>query len=169
MKYVAIFMAALVVIAAATGIYTLANARVQVTAITLNAVSAAERESEFVALQNAMDQSALAGTPFANSVPGGSADYSFFTYTFRLKNSGLISAEMVEIQPVPVNGDVLCYASADSSQANANLVVRAGQERDAWCVLLTSAQNQENHLVTRSFRVTYYIWGIARSTTVTYN
>ena len=169
MKYVAIFMAALVVLAAALGIYTLANAHVQVTAITLNAVPAAERESEFAALQNAMDQHALTGIPFTDSVPGTSADYSFFTYTFRLKNSGLISAEMVEIQPVPVNGDVLCYATADSSQANANLVVRSKQERDAWCVLLTSAQNQENHLVTRSFRVTYYIWGMAKSTTVTYH
>ena len=169
MKYVAIFMVALVLIGLALGIYTYANTGLQVAQITLKAVAAAENESEFAALQNAMDVGALAGTPFTDSLPGSASDYSFFTYTFRLKNPGLIGMEMVEIQPVPVNGDVLCYATADAGEANANLTVPAGKERDAWCVLLTTAQNQESHLVTRSFRITYYVWGMARSVTVTYN
>ena len=116
-----------------------------------------------------MDNGALIGTPFTETLTGNSSDYSFFTYTFRLKNGGLIDAEMVEIQPVPTNGDVLCYTSLDSSQAAAELTVKAGKERDAWCVVLTSRQNQEQHLVTRSFRITYYIWGVAKSTVVTYN
>jgi len=166
MKYAAIFMIVLVVIAAALGIYTLANARLQVTAVTLTAVPAAERADEFTALQTAMDQGALLGTPFTDTLPGTYADYSFFTYAFRLKNGGLIKAEMVEIQPMPVNGDVLCYTTLDSSQVNANLTVGAGKERDAWCVVLTSIPSTEGQQVSRSFRVTYYLWGIPRSLTV---
>jgi len=159
-------MIVLVVIAAALGIYTLANARLQVTAVTLTAVPAAERADEFTALQTAMDQGALLGTPFTDTLPGTYADYSFFTYAFRLKNGGLIKAEMVEIQPMPVNGDVLCYTTLDSSQVNANLTVGAGKERDAWCVVLTSIPSTEGQQVSRSFRVTYYLWGIPRSLTV---
>ena len=169
MKYVAIFMAALVLIGLVLGIFTLANTRMQVPQITLKAVSATERESEFAALQNAMDVGAAIGTPFTDSLPGTSLDYSFFAYAFRLEKAGLIGMEMVEIQPLPVNGDVLCYATANADEANANLIVPAGKERDAWCVLLTTAQNQESHLVTRTFRITYYVWGMAKSVTVTYN
>ena len=169
MKYAAIVMALLVVAGAVLGIYTAANARVQILSVTMSAASADERQSDFALLQQAMDNSALIGTPYTESLTGSSADYSFFTYTFRLKNGGLINAEMVEIQPVPVNGDVLCYTSLDSTQATAEVTVKAGSERDAWCVVLTDRQNQEQHLVTRSFRITYYIWGVAKSTVVTYN
>ena len=167
MKYAAIFMIVLVVICAGVGVYAWVNAAPQVT-VTMKAEAASLREEEFAALQRAMDNDALIGTPFAESVPGTSADYSFFTYTFRVKNKGLIPFEMVEIQPVPANGDVLCYATLDGARANAGLTVAAGKEGDTWCVLLTSAQNQEAHLVTRAFRVTYYLWGKPHSLTVAY-
>ncbi|MBQ2028612.1 MAG: hypothetical protein II481_04135 [Clostridia bacterium] len=169
MKYAAIVMALLVIAGAVLGIYTAANARIQIESVSLAAASGEEKQTEFAKLQQAMDNGALIGTPFTETLTGNSSDYSFFTYTFRLKNGGLIDAEMVEIQPVPTNGDVLCYTSLDSSQAAAELTVKAGKERDAWCVVLTSRQNQEQHLVTRSFRITYYIWGVAKSTVVTYN
>ena len=169
MKYVAIFMIVLVVFAAGLGIYTYANAKLQVVSIELKATAAGSNTSEFIALQTAVDRGALSGTAFAESVPGTAADYSFFTYTFRLRNGGLIDAEMVEIQPVPANGDVLAYATSDASQANANTIVAAGSENDAWIVVLTSIQNQEEHEVSRSFKITYYIWGITMSVTASYN
>ena len=166
MKYAAIFMVLLVAAAAVLGIYTYANARLQVTGISLSAVPAMEQEQRFAALQTAMDQGALIGTPFTDSLPGTSADYSLYTYTFRLKNSGLIGIEMVEIQPVPLNGDVLCYATSDSGQVNANVKVDAGRERNAWCVVLTSIPSGEGQTLNRSFKITYYIWGVAKSMTV---
>ena len=168
MKYAAIVMVVLVIAGAVLGIYTAANARIQVLSVTMSAASGDEKQSDFAVLQQAMDHGALIGTPYTDELAGSSSDYSFFTYTFRLKNGGLIDAEMVEIQPVPANGDVLCYTSLDSTQATAELTVKAGSERDAWCVVLTDRQNQQQHLVTRSFRLTYYIWGVAKSTVVTY-
>ena len=80
-----------------------------------------------------------------------------------------IDAEMVEIQPIPANGDVLAYATSDASQVNANTIVSAGGERDVWSVVLTSAQNQNDRQVSRSFKITYYIWGIPMSVTAKYN
>ena len=169
MKYVAIFMVVLVVAAAGLGLYTYANARLQVASVELTTVSASERADEFTALQMAVDRGALSGTAFTESVPGTAADYSFFTYTFRLRNGGLIDAEMVEIQPIPANGDVLAYATSDAAQVNANTIISAGSERDVWSVVLTSAQNQTNRQVSRSFKITYYIWGIPMSVTAKYN
>ena len=168
MKLVAVLMVILVVAAAVLGIYTVANARLRVLSVSMDSVSAAERPEEFAALQTAMDQGALMGIPFVDSLPGNSLDYSFFTFTFRLKNTGLVDAEMVEITPVPSNGDVLCYTTMDESRVNENLTVHAGKERDAWCVVLTSAQNEQLKRAPRSFRVTYYIWGKPRTLTVMY-
>ena len=169
MKYVAIFMVVLVIAAAGLGAYTYANAGLQVVSVELKTAAGGERVQEFTALQTAVDRGALNGTAFTKSVPGAAADYSFFTYTFRLRNGGLIDAEMVEIQPIPANGDVLAYATADASQVNANTIVSAGGERDVWSVVLTSAQNQTDRQVSRSFKITYYIWGIPMSVTAKYN
>ena len=101
MKYVAIFMVVLVIAAAGLGVYTYANARLQVVSVELKTAAGGERVQEFTALQTAVDRGALNGTAFTKSVPGTAADYSFFTYTFRLRNGGLIDAEMVEIQIAP--------------------------------------------------------------------
>lgn len=169
MKYVAIFMVVLVVAAAAFGMYVYANTRLQVVSVKLETTAATARESEFSALQTAVDHQALTGTAFADSVAGTAEDYSFFTYTIRLRNNGLIDAEMVEVQPVPANGDVLAYASLDAAQAHGNTVIAAGSEQDVWSVVLTSAQNQQNRQVSRSFKITYYIWGMPVSITAAYN
>ena len=163
MKYVAIFMVVLVIAAAGLGAYTYANARLQVVSVELKTAAGGERVQEFTALQTAVDRGALNGTAFTESVPGTAADYSFFTYTFRLRNGGLIDAEMVEIQPIPANGDVLAYATSDASQVNTNTIV------SVWSVVLTSAQNQTDRQVSRSFKITYYIWGIPMSVTAKYN
>ena len=169
MKYVAIFMVVLVLLAAAFGVYAYANTRLMVVSIELEAFPAAQQETDFQRWQNAVDNDAVSGTAYAQSIPGTAADYSYFVYTFRLRNKGFIDAEMVEIQPVPVNGDVLSYSTTDTVSVNANTKVSAGSERDLWSVLITSRQNQDSYLVTRSFYITYYIWGSPVTVTATYN
>lgn len=169
MKYAAVFMVIVVAAAAVFGVYVYANTRLQVVSVKLETTSATARESEFSALQTAVDRQALTGTAFADSVTGTASDYSFFTYTIRLRNNGLIDAEMVEVQPVPANGDVLAYASLEESQANSNTVIAAGSEQDVWSVVLTSVQNQQNRQVSRSFKITYYIWGMPVSVMAVYN
>ncbi|MBQ1946582.1 MAG: hypothetical protein II343_06585 [Clostridia bacterium] len=169
MKYVAVFMVVLVLLAAALGIYTYANIKLQVAEIKLQAYPATQQETDFLGWQAAVDNGAVSGTAFAESIPGTADDYSYFVYTLRLRNRGLIDAEMVEIQPVPVNGDVLSYSTTDMASINANTVISAGSERDVWNVIITSKQNQDNHIVTRSFYITYYIWGLPVTVTAVYN
>lgn len=169
MKYVAVFMVVLVLLAAVLGIYTYANVRLEVADIKLQAYPATQQETDFLGWQAAVDNGAVSGTAFAQSIPGTAEDYSYFVYTLRLRNKGLLDAEMVEIQPVPVNGDVLSYSTTDAAGINANTVIGAGDERDMWTVIITSRQNQESHIVTRSFYITYYVWGIPVTVAAVYN
>lgn len=168
MKYAAIFMAVLVAVGLMLGVYTYANAHLTAAAVSMNAAQGFEKPEDFAALQNAMDHNALLGTAYADSLPGSSLDYVFETYTFRLRNGGLIGAEMVEIEPIPLEGDVLSYTTLDTAQVNANLTVPARQERDAWCVVVHSANQDELLRRQRKFRVTYYMWGMAKTMTVSY-
>ena len=169
MKYVAIVMVLLVVAAAAFGLYAYVNARLVVASIELEAYDATMQTEDFLRWQSAVDNGAAAGTAYTDSIPGTAADYSYFLYTFRLRNKGLIDAEMVEIQPVPVNGDVLSYSTTNAADINRGTTVAAGSERDVWSVLITSKQNRDNYLVTRSFYITYYLWGIPITVTAVYN
>ena len=162
-------MVVLVLLAAALGVYTYANIKLQVLDIELQAYPATQQETDFLGWQAAVDNGAVCGTPFTQTIPGTAEDYSYFVYTLRLRNKGLIDAEMVEIQPVPVNGDVLSYSTTDAASINANTVIAAGSERDVWNVIITSRQNQDNHIVTRSFYITYYVWGIPVTVTAVYN
>jgi len=169
MKYVAVFTVVLVLLAAALGVYTYANIKLEVAEISLEAYPASQQAEDFAAWQSAVDNGAVCGTAYTQSIPGTNADYSYFVYTLRLRNKGLIDAEMVEVQTVPVNGDVLSYSTTDAAGINRNTVIPAGGERDVWTVLITSKQNQESHIVTRSFYITYYIWGIPVTVTAVYN
>lgn len=169
MKYVALFLVVLVLAAGAFGLYAYANTKLQVASVELEVYPAAQQETDFLHWQSAVDNGAVSGTTYTESIPGTAADYSYFVYTFRLRNKGVIDAEMVEIQPVPVNGDVLSYSTKNAAAINDNTTVRAGSERDVSSVLITSKQNQDSYLVTRSFYITYYIWGIPVTVTAAYN
>ena len=168
MKYAAVFLAILTGLALIFGIYVYAGARIQVTSVTLEVTPAFEKQGEFGTLQTAMDQNALMGTPYREDLPGSSMDYSFLVFAFRLKNRGLIDAEMTEIQPVPAEGDVLSYTTLDPLQVNAGVTVPRRGENDAWCVVLTGAGAEDPALTRRTFRVTYYIWGMPRSVEASY-
>ena len=54
MKYAAIVMVVLVIAGAVLGIYTAANARIQVLSVTMSAASGDEKQSDFAVLQQAM-------------------------------------------------------------------------------------------------------------------
>lgn len=168
MKYAAIVMALLVAIGLAVGGYTYANARLELVFVNETTALGLERAQDFAKLQEALDQNAMLGTAYIGSLGGSCTDYNFETYTFRLRNKGLIGAEMVEVQPIPVEGDMLSYTTLDALQVNANLTVPAGQERDAYCVVLVRADQDQLLRMQRRFTVTYYMWGIPRTMTVRY-
>ena len=168
MKYAAIFMCLLVAAGFALGIYTYANARLTLVSVSVSTAQGVEKAAEVAALQKAVDHNALAGTAYVDSLPGSSLDYKFETYSFRLKNGGLIDAEMVEVEPVPVEGDKLSYTALDPAQANVNATVPARGEQTVRCVVLSDAGQDELLRRQRQFRVTYYLWGVAKTMTVGY-
>lgn len=149
MKYLALFLTLCVLAVGCVAGYELLNTQLRVTGLGLKAVPAAERATEFSILQTAMSRGSLEGTVFKNGELGDAAGYTFKIYTIRLKNTGLLPAEMVEVQLSPLSGDVLYYG--ETSEA----VVNPGGTRDVWVSLLTTDSDK----TARDLYITYYIWG----------
>ena len=159
MKKAAIVLMILLLGVAGTVGWALFNTDLKVIGKSVQTVPAAEREKEFAALREAVAQQSLIGTQIRGGELGSAADYSYYVYTLRLKNSGLVDAEMLEVQIAPLDGDVLFYGETEE------VVLRAGETRDVWCVLLTAGTP---HPV-RDLYVTYYLWGHPQEVKYTYD
>lgn len=159
-KYVAILLILAVLVSAGVGIYAYINTRLQVVSISVSTRSAESDANTFSLLQSRLDNGSSTAAVYTTALDGSASDYGFFTYCVRLHNNGLIRAEMVEVQPYPVNGDALSYTTLDTAQLNANRILEAGEDIELYCTLLTSAANLQNYLTSRTFRITYYIWGM---------
>lgn len=120
--------------------------------------AASERPQEFAALKEAAQNQSLLGTRVKSGTLGNAEEYSYFLYTLRLKNDGLVDAEMVEVQIAPLDSDVLFYGETGE------IVIKAGETRDVWCMLLTQGRP---HPV-RDIYVTYYLWGHPQEVKYTY-
>jgi hypothetical protein len=125
----------------------------------LQVFPAQERPVEFETLRMAVEQKSLVGTVLQPGNLGPSSDYSYYMYTLRIKNPGLVDAEMVELQIAPISQDVLFYGDL------AEIIIPAGETRDIWCVLLTRG---EPHAV-RDIYITYYVWGHPQEVKFTYD
>ena len=90
---------------------------------------------------------------------GPAENYSYYIYTLRLKNNGLVPAEMVEMQVSPIDADVLFYGDTQET------VIPPGGEKDVWVVLLTEGTP---HSV-RDLYITYYLWGHPQEVKYTYD
>jgi len=90
MKYVAVFMVVLVLLAGAVGVYAYLNVKLEVASIEMAAYPATQQAADFQGWQNAVDNGAVSGTAFTGSIPGTADDYSYFVYTLRLRNKGLL-------------------------------------------------------------------------------
>ena len=107
MKYAAIFMV-LVLIASLVGVgYLYLTANVTVQAVGVTAVEASTQPALFEELARQVENRQVLGTA-SSSVPLGSVEnYQFYTYTVRLRNNSFVTADMVEVQVTPMEGDVL--------------------------------------------------------------
>ena len=159
MKTVAIVLIVLVIAAGGALGYALFHTNLQITGKALQTLPAADRAAEFDALRTAVDRQSLLGTVLKSGSLGQAGDYSYYVYTLRLKNAGLVPAEMVEMQISPLAGDVLFYG--DTQEA----IIPPGGTRDVWCVLLTEGAP---HPV-RDIYVTYYLWGHRQEVKYTYD
>ena len=159
MKYLALFLVLCVVVVGATAGYELLNTRLAVTGQGLQSVAATERETEFASLQGAMSRDSLAGTVFQSGELTDASDYSFQIYTIRLKNNGLLPAEMVEVQLSQLSGDALYYGEGSE------IIIAPGATRDVWVSILTTDGTKK----ARDFYITYYIWGHPQTMKFTYS
>lgn len=159
MKTAAILLIVLVLAAGSCLGYGLFNSSLQVIGKGLQVFSAEERAAEFETLRMAVAQQSLIGTMLRSGELGPAADYSYYMYTLRIKNPGLIDAQMVEMQISPLSQDVLFYGDPEE------IIIPAGQTRDIWCVLLTRG---EPHAV-RDIYITYYLWGHPQEVKFTYD
>jgi hypothetical protein len=142
-------MVALLVLAAAGVGYLYFNARVAVEAIGAQAYEAQSQQPTFDDLKRRLENNTVMGTVFKNEPLGDSSEYAFVTYTARLRNDSLISADMVEVQIVPVDKDVLQMG---------NTAVRSLSSRskgDFSATVLTRRDSGSS----RELIITYYIWG----------
>lgn len=139
--------------------YGLFNTSLQVTGKALDVIPASQRAGEFEALKGSVERNSLIGTILKKDPLGSAEEYSYYMYTLRLHNPGLVDAEMVELQIAPMNQDVLFYGETQE------IVIPAQGTRDVWCVLLTKGTP---HAV-RDIYVTYYLWGHPHEVKFTYD
>ena len=89
---------------------------------------------------------------------GDAANYQFYTYTVRLKNSCFLAADMVEVQVTPMEGDVLQIGDTSAK------VLAARTTGDIQATILTDI----NMHAVRELNVTYYMWGLPFTLRTTY-
>lgn len=159
MKKLAIFLILLVMAAAGVLLYGLFNADLKVLSKDLQVYSAGQLPEWFQRDRAAVEQDALLGTRISNEQLGDAADYVYRVYTMRVKNSGLVDAEMVELQIAPEGQDVLYYGE------NGRVDIKAGETRDITCILLTKGHTHD----VRNIYITYYLWGNPQEVKFTYD
>lgn len=159
MKTAAIVLMVLVIAVGGCFGWALFHTDLQVTGKALQILPASERSAQFDALRAAVSRQSLLGTVLKSGEIGPAENYSYYIYTLRMKNNGLVPAEMVEMQLAPIAADVLFYGDTQET------VIPPGQQKDVWCVLLTEGTP---HSV-RDLYVTYYLWGHPQEVKFTYD
>ncbi len=153
MKYVAWFMVVLLVLAVAGVGYLYATAQVVAEALGAQAHEAQSQQPTFDDLKRRLENGTVMGTVFADGPLEDASEYAFVTYTVRLRNDSLISADMVEVQIVPTEKDVLQMG---------NTAVRSLAPRTKGDITATVLTRRDSDSM-REIIVTYYIWGKAFS------
>lgn len=158
MKFVAI-LSVLVLIASLVGIgYLYLTTNVTVEALGVVAVEAAHQPELFDQLRQQVENQSVLGTLYTSQPLGDAANYQFYTYTIRLKNNCFVTADMVEVQVTPMEGDVLQIADTSAR------ALAARSTGDLQATILTDIQM---HSV-RELNISYYMWGIPFTIRTTY-
>ena len=158
MKYAAILMVVLL-IASLVGVgYLYLTCNVTVEAIGVVAVEASTQPELFAQLAQQVESQGVQGTAFTTAPLSGAEDYQFYTYTIRLKNNCFVTADMVEVQVTPMEGDVLQLPDTTA---------RALSARTTGDLNATILTDINMHSV-RELNISYYMWGIPFTIRTTY-
>lgn len=158
MKYIAGLMVVILLAAiGATGyLYLTANLVIEATGLTTH--TAYEQQATFDDLTQRIAHGSFQGTLFQNAPLGAVEDYVFYTYTLRLRNDCFLPLDMIEVQIVPVEGDVLQIGDTQPRS------LAARSKGDISATLLTRSGGHN----VREVLVTYYVWGIPLTLKETY-
>lgn len=148
---------ALVAVMLAVVVYGVMGTQLDAQPLNPQVIPAQDQPQEFERLRRAMDTRSLLGTAFVHRLEGDAEDHALVVYTVRLKNNGLLPAEMAELVVAPREQDVLCYMEGTVQGRLPNITVAPGQTVNLRCVLLTRSQPRVNTV--RNLFVSYYIWG----------
>lgn len=158
MKKLAITLIVLVLALGGLIGYGLFNTSLSVIGQGFQKTPASQRSADFETLRQNVEKKSLLGTMLKNETLGDASRYSYYIYTLRIKNPGLVPAEMVELQIAPIEQDVLFYTDTVEN------VIPPGETRDIWCVLLTEGEPY----AVRDIYITYYLWGHEHEVKFTY-
>lgn len=157
MKTVFILLLCLTLAFAGVIAYELVNLNLSVRFETARMVPCTDQQAQYDRWAGLLAADAVQGTVFDEKAMQPSDAMGFLVYTLHIKNSGLLPAEMVEVQISPEKGDVLAV-SGDVSMGkdiNEGRRIAPGQTETLQLILLT---DRDSHAV-RTLTITYYIWG----------
>ena len=159
MKAAAI-VSVILLIACLLGIGVLyATADMAVESVNVIAVEAATQPDLFSQLRQQVETGSVLGTAYTGQPwLDDASSYQFYTYTIRLRNDCYVTADMIEAQVTPMDGDVLQIGDYTIKQ------LPARSTGDLQVTILTTVGM---HPV-REINVTYYVWGLPFSLKTTY-
>ena len=150
MRFLAVFMVLALLLSGCGVVWLYLDATVTVEATGAAVVEASAQPALYQQLQQQMRNQAVVGTTFRQTTLGNAEDYQFTVYTVRLKNNCFITADMVEVQVSPMDGDILQVGQ------NTALALVARSTGDIQATVLSTVGT---HTV-RELTVTYYMWGL---------
>ena len=149
----------LIVTAALVG-YLFVTAEIEITAVSVQEVSAADDPIAFHSLQNAVAQDTFYGTLYQKpSDWKNPSEYVFLTYTLRVRNNCLVPIDMLEAQVIPRSEDILQTADLQVKS------IEAKSEDDLIVRILTPKGTQPS----REIIVSYYLWGKSSNVKTVYD
>ena len=123
------------------------------------AVEASTQPDLFNRLREQVETGSVLGTAYTNQTwLNDASNYQFYTYTIRLRNDCFVTADMIEAQVTPMDGDVLQIGDYSVKQLTAHAT------GDLQVTILTTV---DMHPV-REINVTYYVWGMPFTLKTTY-
>ncbi|MDD3411348.1 MAG: hypothetical protein PHY12_11130 [Eubacteriales bacterium] len=158
LKWIAIGMAALLLVTLGVTGYFFATANVRIAAYKAEGMQATANQPLFEQLKAQVADETFEGTLFQTGELGSIEDYAFITYTLRLSNQCLVPIDMVEVRVVPGSGDALQIGDLAVHSLGAQ------SQGDITATILTA---KDSHAI-RELVVTYYVWGVSFTIQETY-
>ena len=156
MKRINVFLMVVLILLIAFTVYFFIGGRLQADVTTITA-NAADYPDAFESILNVLS-SGSAPQRFSGEVPSSAEDWTLVDTTVMLSNRGLFAAEWIDISVEAAPGDLAVYSlSGEGTDVRAQSSARVNLK------LITTAPADAQ----RDITLTYYVYGMRRTLTVT--